>query len=142
MELVVTIKKKFVVALAAYAVLGVLAWTTLSDEAVRISGWNLKLRTGTLLILGLLVLKSALFYWRTRIEEEQAESTASGGHDRADVEAVCGHKSSGSPQPKPQTLFKWADVAQLVEHSLGKGEVTSSILVIGSRFKVLVFAES
>jgi hypothetical protein len=29
--------------------------------------------------------------------------------------------------------LKWADVAQLVEHSLGKGEVTSSILVIGSR---------
>jgi hypothetical protein len=28
-----------------------------------------------------------------------------------------------------------ADVAQLVEHSLGKGEVTSSILVIGSRFR-------
>ena len=27
----------------------------------------------------------------------------------------------------------FADVAQLVEHSLGKGEVTSSILVIGSR---------
>jgi hypothetical protein len=26
----------------------------------------------------------------------------------------------------------FADVAQLVEHSLGKGEVTSSILVIGS----------
>ena len=29
-----------------------------------------------------------------------------------------------------------ADVAQLVEHSLGKGEVTSSILVIGSRIEV------
>ena len=28
-----------------------------------------------------------------------------------------------------------ADVAQLVEHSLGKGEVTSSILVIGSSFR-------
>jgi hypothetical protein len=28
-----------------------------------------------------------------------------------------------------------ADVAQLVEHSLGKGEVTSSILVIGSRIE-------
>ncbi len=26
-----------------------------------------------------------------------------------------------------------ADVAQLVEHSLGKGEVISSILIIGSR---------
>ena len=33
------------------------------------------------------------------------------------------------------TAHGWfrADVAQLVEHSLGKGEVTSSILVIGSR---------
>jgi hypothetical protein len=29
-----------------------------------------------------------------------------------------------------------ADVAQLVEHSLGKGEVTSSNLVISSRFFV------
>jgi hypothetical protein len=29
--------------------------------------------------------------------------------------------------------FLRADVAQLVEHSLGKGEVTSSILVISSR---------
>ncbi len=30
-------------------------------------------------------------------------------------------------------MLKRADVAQLVEHSLGKGEVTSSILVISSR---------
>jgi hypothetical protein len=28
---------------------------------------------------------------------------------------------------------EFADVAQLVEHSLGKGEVISSILIIGSR---------
>jgi hypothetical protein len=28
--------------------------------------------------------------------------------------------------------FRRADVAQLVEHSLGKGEVISSILIIGS----------
>ena len=69
-----TVNKKFVVALVAYAVLGILAWTTLSDEPIQISGWNLKLRTGTLLILGLFAFKSALFYWRTRIEEEQAGS--------------------------------------------------------------------
>ena len=73
-----TIKKKFVLALIAYAALGVLAWTTLSDEAIPIAGWNLKVRTGTLLILGLFAFKSALFYWRTRIEtnpnEEQAGS--------------------------------------------------------------------
>jgi hypothetical protein len=69
-----TVNKKFVVALVAYAVLGILAWTTLSDEPIQICGWNLKLRTGTLLILGLFAFKSALFYWRTRIEEEQAGS--------------------------------------------------------------------
>jgi|ERR1700722_18965546 hypothetical protein len=34
---------------------------------------------------------------------------------------------------KELTAVFRADVAQLVEHSLGKGEVTSSILVIGSR---------
>ena len=33
-------------------------------------------------------------------------------------------------------MLKRADVAQLVEHSLGKGEVTSSILVISSRDSV------
>ena len=69
-----TVNKKFVLALVAYAVLGILAWTTLSDEPIQISGRNLKLRTGTLLILGLFAFKSALFYWRTRIEEEQAGS--------------------------------------------------------------------
>jgi hypothetical protein len=34
-----------------------------------------------------------------------------------------------------------ADVAQLVEHSLGKGEVISSILIIGSRDCCEVFVE-
>jgi hypothetical protein len=69
-----TVNKKFALALVAYAVLGILAWTTLSDEPIQISGWNLKLRTGTLLILGLFAFKSALFFWRTRIEEERAGS--------------------------------------------------------------------
>ena len=69
-----TVNKKFALALIAYAVLGILAWTTLSDEAIPVAGWNLKVRTGTLLILGLFAFKSALFYWRTRIEEEQAGS--------------------------------------------------------------------
>ena len=64
MELVVTVKKKFVLALIAYAALGVLAWTTLSDEPIQVFDWNLRLRTGTLLILGLLAFKSALFFWR------------------------------------------------------------------------------
>ncbi len=71
-----TVKRKFVLALIAYAVLGLLAWTTLSDEPIPVFDWNIKLRTGTLLILGLLVFKSALFYWRTRIEEERENAKA------------------------------------------------------------------
>jgi hypothetical protein len=37
----VSIKKKFVLALVAYAVLGVLAWTTLSDEPIRSLQWRM-----------------------------------------------------------------------------------------------------
>ena len=66
-----TIKKKFVLALIAYAVLGVLAWTTLSDEPIRVFNGNVRLRTGTLLILGLFAFRAALYFWRTRIEEER-----------------------------------------------------------------------
>ena len=66
-----TIKKKFVLALIAYAVLGVLAWTTLSDEPIRVFDWNVKLRSGTLLVLGLFAFRAALYFWRTRIEEER-----------------------------------------------------------------------
>ena len=65
------IKKKFVLALVAYAVLGVLAWTTLSDEPIRVFSANIRLRTGTLLILGLFAFRAALYFWRTRIEEER-----------------------------------------------------------------------
>ena len=67
-----TIKKKFGLSLVAYAVLGVLAWTTLSDEPIRVFNANVRLRTGTLLILGLFAFRAALYYWRTRIEEERA----------------------------------------------------------------------
>ena len=69
-----TVKKKFVVALVAYAVLGVLAWTTLSDEPIHLLNANIRLRTGTLLILGLFAFRAALYYWRTRIEDEQART--------------------------------------------------------------------
>jgi len=70
-DLEVTIKKKFGLALIAYAVLGVLAWTTLSDEPIPVFSGNLRLRTGTLVILGLFAFRSALFFWRTRIEQER-----------------------------------------------------------------------
>jgi hypothetical protein len=67
----VTIKKKFVLALMAYAVLGILAWTTLSDEPIHVGDLTVKLRTVTLLILGLFAFRAALYFWRTRIEAER-----------------------------------------------------------------------
>jgi len=70
--ILVTIRKKFVLALVAYTALGVLAWTTLSDEPIHVLNANIRLRTGTLLILGLFAFRAALYFWRTRIEEEQA----------------------------------------------------------------------
>ncbi len=66
-----TVKKKFVLALIAYAVLGVLAWATLSDDPIRVFNANVRLRTGTLIILGLFAFRGALYFWRTRIEEER-----------------------------------------------------------------------
>ena len=66
-----TIKKKFALALIAYAVLGILAWTTLSDDPIRVFNGNIRLRTGTLIVLGLFAFRAALFFWRTRIEEER-----------------------------------------------------------------------
>ena len=41
--------------------------------------------------------------------------------------------SSGSCEPTRRRQLKLADVAQLVEHSLGKGEVIGSIPIISSR---------
>jgi asparagine N-glycosylation enzyme membrane subunit Stt3 len=67
----VTIKKKFVLALIAYAVLGILAWTTLSDEPIRVFNTNVSLRAGTLVILGAFAFRAVLYFWRTQIEEEQ-----------------------------------------------------------------------
>ncbi len=72
-----TIKKKFVLALSGYAALGILAWATLSDEPIRVFNGNLRLRTATLIVLGLFAFKTSLHYWRMRIEEarESAKPT-------------------------------------------------------------------
>ena len=71
-----TIKKKFALALIAYAVLGVLAWTTLSNEPIRVFNGSVSLRAGTLAILGIFAFRSAMYFWRTRIEEERDRSTS------------------------------------------------------------------
>ena len=67
-------KKKFVWALVAYAALAALAMVTLSDQPIRVWELNVRLRTATLLILGLFFLRTALYFWRTPSEEREARS--------------------------------------------------------------------
>jgi hypothetical protein len=69
--LLLDIRKKFVVAMIAFAVLGLLAGTTLSNDPIPIFGTVIRLRTATFLILGLFALRTAIAFWRLRIEEQQ-----------------------------------------------------------------------
>jgi hypothetical protein len=64
---VLNIKLKLALALAAYVVLAFLAWQTLSNEAIRIFGLEVRLRTATLLVLGLFVFKTLLYFWRVKL---------------------------------------------------------------------------
>ncbi|MBV9622656.1 MAG: hypothetical protein JOZ14_01620 [Acidobacteria bacterium] len=69
-----SLKKKFVWALVAYAALAVLALTTLSNEPIRVWELNVRLRTGTLLVLGLFVLRTVVYFCRTPTEERADQS--------------------------------------------------------------------
>jgi len=67
--------KKFYVALAIYAVLGLLIWMTIDNIPLPFSAVHLTLRQLTLGILGLFVLRTVL-HWRAdqiRAEREQHE---------------------------------------------------------------------
>ena len=66
-------KKKFLWALVAYAVLAALALSTLSDEPIRVWELSVRLRTGTLLILGLFALRTTLYFWRNHNEDQPSE---------------------------------------------------------------------
>jgi hypothetical protein len=80
------IKKKFALALAAYAVLGLLAWQTLSNDSIQVFDVEVKLRTGTLIVLGLFAFRTMLYFWRVRIEEaaEKRQDAASSGNGVAE----------------------------------------------------------
>lgn len=67
------IKQKLFLALTAYAGLGFLAWQTLTDQPIQVFDFQVRLRTCTLVILGLFVFRSLLYFYRTRIEEADAK---------------------------------------------------------------------
>jgi hypothetical protein len=71
------IKQKLVLALTAYAVLGALAWTTLSDEPIQVFDFQLRLRTVTLVLLGVFAFRTLLHFYRMRIEDADAKRQGS-----------------------------------------------------------------
>ena len=75
-------KKKFVFALIAFAVLAILAWSTLSDDPIRVDlnffALNVRLRTATLLVLGLFVFRTLLYMLRLRLEQRDSHSEKAG----------------------------------------------------------------
>jgi hypothetical protein len=71
------IRKKFGFSLAAFAVLGILSWLTLSNDPMWIHDttlgieFSIRFRTATLLVLGLLAFITTLAFLRARIEEQR-----------------------------------------------------------------------
>jgi hypothetical protein len=69
-------RKKFYVALAVYAALGLLIWMTIDDIPLPVSSVHVTLRQLTLGILGFFVLRTVL-HWRAeqiRTEREQRQN--------------------------------------------------------------------
>ena len=65
-------------ALAAYVLLGLLVWTTMSNVPIRIAGGQISIRGLTLAILAFFAVRTAL-HWKsgeTRIQDEDEEFEA------------------------------------------------------------------
>ena len=65
-------QKRLGVALAVYAVLGVLAWTTLSDLPIRVGSGSISIRGLTLAILAFFAVRTVL-HWKAEKIREQDE---------------------------------------------------------------------
>jgi uncharacterized membrane protein YpjA len=66
-------RKRLVTALAVYALLGLLIWTTMSDLPVKIAGGQISIRAVTLAIVAFFAVRT-LLHWKAdgiRTEKEQ-----------------------------------------------------------------------
>jgi len=63
-------RKRLGFAIAAYALLGLLIWTTMSDVPIQIAGGQISIRGLTLAIVAFFALRT-LLHWRS--QEENAE---------------------------------------------------------------------
>ena len=78
-------RKRFYVALAIYAVLGLLIWMTIDDIPIPVSNLprvfenvHITLRQLTLVILGMFVLRTVLHWWAQQARAEREDKEAQG----------------------------------------------------------------
>ena len=77
-------RKRFAIALAAYVLLGLLIWTTMSDVPVRIAGGKISIRGLTLAIVAFFAVRTVL-HWKsgdTRESEGGREEVADANSQR------------------------------------------------------------
>ena len=74
-------RKKFAFSLLAFAVLALLCWQTMSNEPILLHdssfGFdiNIRFRTATLAVIGLLAALTTISFWRTTLEEKREASS-------------------------------------------------------------------
>jgi hypothetical protein len=70
-------RKRFYVALAIYAVLGLLVWITMVDVPLPVGGGHIGIRSLTLIVLALFAVRTVLHWRAERIRGEQDEGISS-----------------------------------------------------------------
>ena len=66
-------RKRFYVALAIYAVLGLLIWVTMEDVPLPVGSGHVGIRSLTLIVLALFVVRTVLHFRADQIRGEQDE---------------------------------------------------------------------
>jgi hypothetical protein len=72
-------RKRFGLALAAYVLLGLLIWTTMSDVPIRIAGGQISIRGLTLVVVAFFAVKT-LMHWRSEQARTQDDSSELGAN--------------------------------------------------------------
>ena len=69
--------KRFYVALAIYAVLGLLIWVTMEDVPLPVGNGHVGIRSLTLIVLAVLAVRTVLQFRAEKIRDEQDEEEVS-----------------------------------------------------------------
>ena len=76
-ELQMQKRKRFYVALAIYAVLGLLIWATMEDVPLPVGNGHLGIRSLTLIVLAVFAVRTVLHFRAEQIRDEQDEEEIS-----------------------------------------------------------------